>query len=48
MSVDNQNQHVQDGDEFDFDTGTDAENELDDEDLENVAGGWSGNDDGGG
>lgn len=31
-----------------LDTQIDAEDELDDEDLEKVAGGWSGDDDGGG
>lgn len=43
-----QDQHPQDLEDAASDSPFDAEDELDDEDLEEVAGGWSGNDDGGG
>ncbi len=48
MPRDDQNQSPQDLEETIPDSQAAAEDELDDEDLEEVAGGWSGNDDGGG
>lgn len=47
MSRDEQDQRPQDLEETNLDTEIDAEDALDDEDLEQVAGGWT-SDDGGG